>query len=99
MYDYTELGYSWQDQCFYWSYMGFSFFIMLNALIAIIGNAYQRVVDSQGVLDRDPLFVRLQVLSHRMEHMAPAHVVRNVLEAWVGDALDAREKNAHSHAD
>lgn len=45
MYDYTSIPNSqtMMTQLFFWSYMIVSFFIMLNALLAIIVDAYTQV--------------------------------------------------------
>ncbi|KAH8065891.1 hypothetical protein JL722_279 [Aureococcus anophagefferens] len=75
-------------QAFYWSYMALMFFIMFNALLAIICSAYDDVRADIDGLARDPFLYNLlrRVPAPRA---LPLGALHHVLEAWVGDFIDA----------
>ena len=80
-------------QAFYWSYMALMFFIMFNALLAIICSAYDDVRADIDGLARDPflynLLRRLGATGVPAPRALPLGTLHHVLEAWVGDFIDA----------
>lgn len=79
-------------QIYFWSYMCISFFILFNALLAIIVSAYEEVREEMEAADKDPIifamwaFVGLSGIPGRV--LSSAQLVK-VLNAWVGHRLDA----------
>ena len=77
------------SQLFYWSYMLVSFFVMLNALLAIIIDAYTAVVAEIGSAPPDPLIFAFWSRvdgngTAAGDHAVPLDDVMPLLEAWVG---------------
>ncbi|KAH8075461.1 hypothetical protein JL721_1467 [Aureococcus anophagefferens] len=80
------------SQLFYWSYMLVSFFVMLNALLAIIIDAYTAVVAEIGSAPPDPLIFAFWSRvdgngTAAGDHAVPLDDVMPLLEAWVGPEL------------
>mmetsp|Transcript_23905 Transcript_23905/g.80624 ORF Transcript_23905/g.80624 Transcript_23905/m.80624 type:complete len:1056 (+) Transcript_23905:756-3923(+) len=78
-------------QIFYWSYMLLSFFIMFNALLAIIVSAYEEVDHEMKTADRDAILFAAKACfgaSGVPGPPVPLRALRKMLEAWVGDRLD-----------
>ncbi|KAH8087768.1 hypothetical protein JL720_7089 [Aureococcus anophagefferens] len=78
-------------QAFYWSYMALMFFIMFNALLAIICSAYDDVRADIDGLARDPfLYNLLRRLGATGVPQRPVAVtIFERCGAWVGDFIDA----------
>jgi hypothetical protein len=94
MYDYTSLhGDFLTTQLFFWSYMMISFFVMLNALLAIIVDAYTQVTQ-QDPKAKDPLPFLIRAscgcLNKDVLHVKQPAML-SVLEKWVGSELDQQD--------
>lgn len=82
-------------QLYYWSYMCIAYFVMLNALLAIIIDAYTIVTEEQHA-GRDPLTHSAWCQVDPASTAAGPHAVtvdelQSVLEAYVGTAVDREE--------
>jgi len=84
------------SQVYYWSYMFVAFFVMLNALLAIIIEAYSSVVSEHAEHNPDPIVYEGWLMYDTRHIAAGSHavhldVLETVLDAWVGGQLDQRE--------
>jgi hypothetical protein len=92
MYDYTSIPASLTTQLFFWSYMMISFFVMLNALLAIIVDAYTQVTQMPKAKDPLPFLIRafFGCLNKDVLHVNQPAML-SVLEKWVGIELDQQD--------
>eukprot|EP01050_Picozoa_sp_SAG11_P016282 SAG11_NODE_2202_length_3695_cov_2.007508_1_plen_632_part_00 len=99
MYDYTSLpdSDSFTCQLFFWSYMVVAFFIMLNALLAIIVDSYSEVSAAGKQAGHDPLVFAISAefgcLDSGLNYVQRSKLLQ-VLEAWTGAELDERAELA-----
>lgn len=71
------------------SYLFISFFIMFNALLAIIVGAYDEVQQSIKMAHKDPLPFLVYSKLHPGQNLTLSQL-DTLLDAWVGDKLDLR---------
>lgn len=77
-------------QVFYWSYMSLSFFIMFNALLAIIVSAYEEVREDIIHAQKDALLFWASSLfgtTGLPGRPVPLSALHHCLDTWVGHAL------------
>mmetsp|Transcript_21808 Transcript_21808/g.33530 ORF Transcript_21808/g.33530 Transcript_21808/m.33530 type:complete len:2490 (-) Transcript_21808:215-7684(-) len=80
-------------QAFFWSYLFISFFIMFNALLAIIVGAYDEVSDQMRRANADPLPFYFKRLFGYADVPGGALSLKQLLiclEAWVGQKIDMK---------